>query len=155
MAFLSQLEGKGHASVYFHHQINACSMTIFSKLIAGDIPAYTIAESDKFFAFLDIFPCTPGHTLVVPKMETDRLFDLPDDFLAEYLGFCKPIANAIKTAFDADRVNMLTLGFEVPHCHIHLIPMNGMDDFTFLDKIKQTPDELAAAQQKILDAMGK
>jgi len=128
-------------------------MTIFSKIIAREIPAYTIAENDRFFAFLDIFPCTPGHTLVVPKLETDRLFDLPADYLDGYLGFCQPIANAIRKAFDADRVNILSLGFEVPHCHIHLIPMNGMEDFTFLEKIKQTPDELAAAQRKILEAM--
>ncbi len=128
-------------------------MTIFSKIIAGEIPSYTIAENDMFFAFLDIFPCTAGHTLVVPKIEIDKLFDLPEIYLQAFLPFCQPIAQAIQKAFAADRVNIITLGFEVPHCHIHLVPMQGMDDADILRKIKMSPDELRHAQQKILAAM--
>lgn len=130
-------------------------MTIFEKIIAGQIPSYKIAENELFYAFLDIFPCTEGHTLVVPKLAVDRLFDLPNEYLEGYLTFCKPVANAIKTAFEAERVNIITLGFEVPHCHIHLIPMNGMDDADIMRKIEMTPEALQAAQQKILAALSK
>lgn len=130
-------------------------MTIFSKIIAGEIPSFKIAENDKFYAFLDIFPATEGHTLVVPKTETDRLFDLPDDYLDGYLSFCKPIAQAIRKAFGCDRVNIITIGFEVPHAHIHLVPMNGMGEADILaHKLKPTMDELKAVQERILAAMG-
>lgn len=129
-------------------------MTIFSKIIAGEIPSYKIAENDKYYAFLDIFPSAPGHTLVVPKIETDRLFDLPEEWLEGYLSFCKPIANAIRTAFNADRVNIITIGFEVPHAHIHLVPMNGLGDVDILaHKIKTSPEELKAVQEKLLAVM--
>lgn len=125
-------------------------MTLFSKIIAGEIPSYKIAEDDRFFAFLDIFPATPGHVLVVPKTEVDRLFDLPAEYLNGLLTFAQPIAKAIQQAFPCDRVNILTLGFEVPHAHVHLIPMNGMADADILaTKKKAEPEELAAAQQKI------
>lgn len=125
-------------------------MTLFSKIIAGEIPSYKIAENDRFFAFLDIFPATPGHVLVVPKTEVDRLFDLPAEYLNGLLTFAQPIAKAIQQAFPCDRVNILTLGFEVPHAHVHLIPMNGMGDADILaSKKKAEPEELAAAQQKI------
>jgi histidine triad (HIT) family protein len=131
-------------------------MTLFSKIIAGEIPSFRIAENENFFAFLDIFPATEGHTLVVPKTEVDRLFDLPDEFLDGYLSFCKPIAQAIKTAFACDRVNIVTIGFEVPHAHIHLVPMNGMGDADILTKKnKPSLEELKATQQKILDALSK
>lgn len=131
-------------------------MTIFSKIIAGQIPSYKIAENDRFYAFLDIFPATPGHTLVVPKTETDRLFDLPDEYLNGYLTFCKPIANAIRKAFNADRVNIITIGFEVPHAHIHLVPMNGMHQVDILShKMKPTPEEMKAVQEKILAQLHK
>ena len=126
-------------------------MTIFSKIIAGDIPSYKIAENDKFFAFLDIFPAMPGHTLVVPKTEVDRLFDLNEDYLKEILVFSQPIAKAIQTAFSYDRVNILTIGFEVPHAHIHLLPMNGMSDMdAFAKKQKASDEELKEVQEKIL-----
>ena len=132
------------------------NMTIFSKIIAGEIPSYKIAENDKYFAFLDIFPSTPGHTLVVPKIEVDKLFDLPADYLEGYLSFCQPIAQAIQKAFPCNRINILTIGFEVPHAHIHLIPMNGMQDADVLShKLKPSADELKAVQQKILDAMAE
>lgn len=126
-------------------------MTLFSKIIAGEIPSYKIAENDRFFAFLDIFPATPGHVLVVPKTEVDRLFDLPADYLNGLLTFAQPIAKAIQQAYPCDRVNILTLGFEVPHAHLHLIPMNGMGDADILaSKKKAEPEELAAVQQKII-----
>jgi histidine triad (HIT) family protein len=132
-----------------------CIMTIFSRIIAGEIPCYKVAENDKFLAFLDIFPSVKGHTLVVPKIEVDRLFDLPDDYLDGYLTFCKPVANAIVKAFGADRVNIVTIGFEVPHAHIHLVPMNGMGDADILSgKRKMGDEELKAVQEKILSCMG-
>ncbi|CAN5404388.1 HIT family protein [soil metagenome] len=129
-------------------------MTIFSKIIAGEIPSFKIAENDKFYAFLDIFPSTKGHTLVVPKIEVDKLFDLPDDYLDSYLTFCKPIAQAIQKAFNCKRVNIITIGFEVPHAHIHLVPMNGMGDADILSKkLKLSMEELKAVQEKILKAL--
>lgn len=129
-------------------------MTIFSKIIAGEIPSYKIAENDLFFAFLDIFPAVDGHVLVVPKNPTDRLFDLSDAELSGILTFAKPIANAIKLAFGCDRVNIITIGFEVPHAHIHLVPMNGMADADILTKkLKPTPEQLKVIQEKILQRL--
>jgi histidine triad (HIT) family protein len=126
-------------------------MTLFSKIIAGEIPSYKIAENEKFYAFLDISPSAKGHTLVVPKIEVDKLFDLPFDYLADILTFAQPIANAIQKAFNYNRVNILTIGFEIPHAHIHLLPMNGMEDtHNLLKKIKITPEELKDVQDKIL-----
>lgn len=126
-------------------------MTIFSKIIAGEIPSYKIAENDKFFAFLDIFPSALGHTLVVPKIEVDKLFDLPTDYLNGILTFSQPIAKAIQKAYDYNRVNIITIGFEVPHAHIHLLPMNGMGDMNALSKkVKITPEELKNVQEKII-----
>lgn len=125
--------------------------TIFSKIIAGEIPSYKIAENEKFYAFLDIFPSVSGHTLVVPKIEVDRLFDLPTDYLDGILTFAQPIAKAIQKAFGCDRVNIITIGFEVPHAHIHLLPMNAMGDMNVLSKkMKVTPDELKVVQEKIV-----
>jgi histidine triad (HIT) family protein len=124
-------------------------MTIFSKIIAGQIPCYKIAENEKFLAFLDIFPSMKGHTLVVPKIEVDKIFDLPNDYLAEALVFAKPIAQAIQKAFNTNRVNIVTIGFEVPHAHIHLLPMNHMADADLSRKIKLTDEELKAVQQQI------
>jgi len=125
--------------------------TIFSKIIAGEIPSYKIAENEKFYAFLDIFPSVSGHTLVVPKIEVDRLFDLPTDYLDGILTFAQPIAKAIQKAFGCDRVNIITIGFEVPHAHIHLLPMNAMGDMNVLSKkMKVTPDELKVMQEKIV-----
>lgn len=127
-------------------------MTIFSKIIAGEIPSFKIAEDDLFYAFLDIFPSAEGHTLVVPKIETDQLFELPDNYLQHYLLFCKPIAAAIKKAMGCKRVNLITIGFEVPHAHLHLLPMNGMADADMLSKKrKATMEELALVQKKILE----
>ena len=126
-------------------------MTIFSKIIAGEIPSYKIAENDKFFAFLDIFPLVEGHVLVVPKTEIDNLFDLPEDFLGEILVFAKPIAKAIEKAFDCNRCGISVVGLEVPHAHIHLVPINSADDLNFTrGKIKLTPDQLKKVQEKIV-----
>ena len=126
-------------------------MTIFSKIIAGQIPSYKIAENEKFFAFLDIFPLVQGHTLVVPKIEIDNLFDLSDDYLEEMLVFAKPIAKAIERSFACNRCGISVVGLEVPHAHVHLIPINSADDLNFTrGKIKQTPDQLKKVQEKIL-----
>ena len=105
--------------------------TIFTKIINGEIPCYKIAENDRFFAFLDINPLAKGHTLVIPKQETDYLFDLEDDLLAEMNVFAKKIAIAQKKVIDCKRVGVAVLGLEVPHAHIHLIPMNSEADVNF------------------------
>jgi histidine triad (HIT) family protein len=129
-------------------------MTIFSKIIAGEIPSYKIAENERFFAFLDIFPLVAGHTLVVPKTETDNLFDLGDDYLSEILVFAKPIAKAIEKAFPCNRCGISVIGLEVPHAHIHLAPINYADDLNFTrPKLSMTPDQLKAVQGKILAAL--
>lgn len=126
-------------------------MTIFSKIIAGQIPSYKIAENDRFFAFLDIFPLVKGHTLVIPKIEVDNLFDVPDDYLSEMLVFAKPIAKAIEKAFPCNRCGLAVVGLEVPHAHIHLVPLNGVNDINFTrSKLKLSPEQLKEAQEKIL-----
>jgi histidine triad (HIT) family protein len=129
-------------------------MTIFSKIIAGDIPAYKIAENDQFFAFLDIFPLVEGHVLIVPKLEIDKFFDVPDVYLSTMLVFAKPIAKAIEKAFPCNRVGLAVVGLEVPHAHLHLVPINGIDDLNFTrGKLKLTPQQLKVAQEKILASM--
>ena len=126
-------------------------MTIFSKIISGQIPSFKIAENDHFFAFLDIFPLVTGHVLVVPKIEVDKFFDVPDDFLGEMLVFAKPIAHAIEKSFRCNRCGLAVVGLEVPHAHLHLVPLNNVDDLNFTrGKLKPTPDQLKAAQEKIL-----
>jgi len=126
-------------------------MTIFSKIIAGEIPSYKIAENDKFFAFLDIFPLREGHVLVIPKIETDKFFDVPDTFLAEILVFSKPIAKAIERSFPCNRVGMAVVGLEVPHAHLHLVPIDHVNDLNFTKgKIRVTPEQLSLAQEKII-----
>jgi histidine triad (HIT) family protein len=129
-------------------------MTIFSKIIAGEIPSYKIAENDKFFAFLDILPLTDGHVLVIPKIETDKFFDVPDEYLAEMLLFAKPIAHAIEKSFKCNRCGMAVVGLEVPHAHLHLVPINNIDDINFTrGKLKRSPEQLKTAQEKIIQAM--
>jgi histidine triad (HIT) family protein len=129
-------------------------MTIFSKIIAGEIPSYKIAENDKFFAFLDIFPLREGHVLVIPKKETDNLFDLPEDFLSEILVFARPIAKAIEKSFKCDRCGISVIGLEVPHAHMHLIPINSSNDLNFTQpKPKAADADLKRVQQKILEAL--
>ena len=129
-------------------------MTIFSKIIAGEIPSYKIAENEYFFAFLDIFPLVEGHVLVVPKQETDRFFDLDEQYLSEILLFAKPIAKAIEKAFPCNRCGMSVIGLEVPHAHVHLIPINSSDDLNFTrEKLKLSHEQLKQVQEKILAAL--
>lgn len=131
-------------------------MTIFSKIIAGEIPSYAVAENDRFFAFLDIFPLVEGHVLVVPKVEIDRFFDLPDDLLGEMMVFAKPIARAIESAFPCDRCGISVVGLEVPHAHLHLVPIRSADDLNFTrKKLSLTPEQFRGAQDKIIAALAE
>jgi histidine triad (HIT) family protein len=129
-------------------------MTLFSKIIRGEIPSYKIAEDDRFFAFLDIFPLRQGHVLVIPKTEVDNLFDLPADYLSQLLLFAQPIAKAIESAFPCDRCGIAVIGLEVPHAHVHLVPINSANDLNFTQpKPKASDDDLKAVQDKILNAL--
>lgn len=128
--------------------------TIFSKIIAGEIPSYKIAEDDMFFAFLDIFPMAEGHVLVVPKVETDKVFDVSDEYLAKWLLFAKPIAKAIEKSFDCNRCGISVIGLEVPHAHMHLVPINNADDLNFTrDKLKLNEEQFKQIQQTIINNM--
>jgi len=116
--------------------------SIFTRIINGEIPCYKIAEDDRYFAFLDINPVTRGHTLVIPKQETDNIFDLDDDLLAGLHVFAKKVAQAIDTAIPCERVTMAVVGLEVPHAHIHLIPINSMREYSFANpKLKLSKEE--------------
>ena len=124
--------------------------TIFSKIVKGEIPSYKIAEDEKYYAFLDINPLVKGHTLVIPKQETDYLFDLDDDLLAGLMVFAKKVAKAIDKAVDCKRVGVAVLGLEVPHAHIHLIPMKTEADISFSNpKLKFSPEEFEAIAESI------
>ena len=126
-------------------------MTLFSKIIRGEIPSYKIAENEKFFAFLDVFPLREGHVLVIPKVEVDNLFDLEEDYLSGILSFARPIAKAIEKAFPCNRCGISVIGLEVPHAHIHLVPINSSNDLNFTQpKPKAADKDLETAQQKIL-----
>jgi histidine triad (HIT) family protein len=128
--------------------------SVFSKIIAGEIPSYKIAENDHFYAFLDIFPLREGHVLVVCKTEVDKIFDVSDALLAEWLVFAKPIAKAIEQAFDCDRCGLSVIGLEVPHAHMHLVPINSSDDLNFSrPKLKLSAEELKAVQEKIVSEL--
>ena len=125
-------------------------MDIFSKIAAGEIPSYKCAESDKFYAFLDINPLAKGHTLVIPRREVDYIYDMDDDELAEYQVFAKQVAVALKKAFTCKKVAQVVLGLEVPHAHIHLIPMNSEADVDFRrEKLKLSSEEMTAIAEKI------
>src|ERR1700733_5151943 len=129
-------------------------MTIFSKIIAGEIPSYKIAEDDKFYAFLDIFPLREGHVLVVPKTETDNLWELPKDYLSDMLLFAQPIARAIEKAIPCNRCGMSVIGLEVPHAHIHLIPIDSANDLNFTRaKPKAKEKDLERVQQLIISQL--
>ena len=131
-------------------------MTLFSKIIAGEIPSYKIAENERFYAFLDIFPLREGHTLVVPKVEVDKFFEMPDAFLAEMLLFSQPIARAIEDVFDCNRCGLSVVGLEVPHAHLHLVPIDSSDDLNFTrPKLKLRPEQLKAVQDKIVSSIAK
>ena len=126
-------------------------MTLFSKIISGEIPSYKIAEDAQFFAFLDIFPLREGHVLVVPKIEIDNVFDLPNEYLTGMLQFAQPIAKAIERSFRCNRCGVSVIGLEVPHAHIHLIPINSSNDLNFTQhKSKASDEDLKKVQQKIL-----
>jgi len=128
--------------------------TIFSKIINGEIPSYKIAENDRFFAFLDINPLSKGHTLVVPKQETDYLFDLDDTLLAEMIVFAKQIACGIKQAIPCTRVGVMVVGLEVPHAHIHLIPIQKESDMSLSNpRLKLSKEEFAEIAAKIRETM--
>ena len=127
--------------------------TIFSKIISGNIPSYKIAENDKFYAFLDINPMTKGHTLVVPKQETDYIFDLDDVLLGEMIIFSKQVALAIEKAISCTRVGMMVIGLEVPHAHIHLVPIQNEGDLNLSNpKVKLSNDEFIEIADKIKKA---
>lgn len=130
--------------------------SIFSRIIAGEIPCYKIAENDKFFAFLDINPMVKGHTLIVPKQETDYIFDLNDEDLAAMHVFAKHIAAAIKRAFPCKKVGEAVLGLEVPHAHIHLIPINKESDMIFSNpKLKLSDEEMETIAKAIREEWKK
>ncbi|RZK49756.1 MAG: HIT domain-containing protein [Pedobacter sp.] len=129
-------------------------MSIFSKIIKGEIPAHKVAETDKFLAFLDISPLVMGHVLVIPKTEVDYIFDIEDNTYMELMLFAKQVAKAVKIAFPCKKVGVAVIGLEVPHAHIHLIPMNQVSDMNFAQpKLSPSDAELAAAAQKIVAAL--
>lgn len=124
--------------------------TIFSRIVAGEIPCYKVAEDEKHFAFLDINPVAPGHTLVIPKKEVDYIFDLTDEEYAELQLFAKRVAEAMKQAIPCQRVGVAVMGLEVPHTHIHLIPINKEADMNFFkEKATLSPEEMAQIASKI------
>lgn len=124
--------------------------SIFTKIINGEIPSYQIAENDKFLAFLDVFPLVHGHVLVIPKNETDYIFDIDDVDLSEMMLFAKKVAKAIKKSISCKRVGVAVIGLEVPHAHIHLVPMNTVNDINFTQaKLKPTNEELEKMAQLI------
>jgi histidine triad (HIT) family protein len=124
--------------------------TIFSRIINGEIPSYKIAENEHFYAFLDISPLCPGHTLVVPKLETDYIFELPEKYLEELLVFARPLALAIQQAVPCKRCGIAVIGLEVPHAHLHLVPINNADDLNFTrPKLQLLPAEMKSIQDKI------
>jgi histidine triad (HIT) family protein len=129
-------------------------MSIFSKIIAGEIPAHVVAESNEFLAFLDISPLAEGHVLVIPKKEVDYIFDLDDETYTGLHIFAKIVATALKKAIPCKKVGVAVIGLEVPHAHIHLIPMNRVDDMNFArPKLSFTPEELSATKEKIKAAL--
>ena len=129
-------------------------MTLFSRIIAGEIPSFKIAENERFYAFLDVYPLREGHTLVIPKTEVDNLFDLSPDYLSEMLVFAQPIAKAIERSFKCNRCGISVIGLEIPHAHMHLIPINSSNDLNFTQhKARAADEDLQKVQQKILSAL--
>jgi histidine triad (HIT) family protein len=127
--------------------------SIFTKIIDGQIPCHKIAENDKFLAFLDIMPLREGHTLVIPKVETDYIFDIDDKTLGDMMVFAKTVAGKIKNAIPCNRIGVTVIGLEVPHAHIHLIPINTLSDMDFTrTKLNPSTESLAATAQKIREA---
>lgn len=127
--------------------------TLFTKIITGEIPCHKVAENDKFLAFLDIMPLCLGHTLVIPKVEVDYLFDIEDELLGEMMIFSKLVAKKIKTSFPCIRVGVTVIGLEVPHAHIHLIPINVLDDMNFSnEKLSLSSEDLDSIAFKIAES---
>lgn len=125
-------------------------MSVFTKIINKEVPAYIIKENDRFIAFLDIFPIVKGHVLVIPKIAEDKFFDLTDEYLSEILIFAKPVAKAIEKSFDCNRCGIAVIGLEVPHAHMHLAPINAADDLNFTrKKLEIKKEEMEAIQKKI------
>jgi histidine triad (HIT) family protein len=128
--------------------------SIFSKIIAGEIPCYKIAENDHFIAFLDVFPLVKGHVLVVPKQEVDKVFDLSDALLSEMLVFAKPIAKAIEKSIECKRCGISVIGLEVPHAHMHLVPLQSADDLNFTrEKMKVDAEEMERIRTLIINQL--
>jgi histidine triad (HIT) family protein len=127
--------------------------TIFTRIINGEIPCYKVAENDRFLAFLDIMPLTKGHVLVIPKIEVDYLFDMEDELLGDMMVFAKQVAQKMKLVLPCRRIGVTVIGLEVPHAHIHLIPINGVSDMDFSKpKLQPSQSDLAEVAQKIIEA---
>lgn len=130
--------------------------TIFSKIIKGEIPSYKIAENDKFYSFLDISPLAKGHTLVVPKVQNDYIFDLDDTTLAEMMVFAKKVALAVEKAIPCKRIGVAVIGLDVPHTHIHLVPINSVGDLDFKkERVKLTEEEFKQTAVAIAECFNK
>lgn len=127
--------------------------TVFTKIIKGEIPSYKVAENEHFYAFLDINPNAKGHTLVVPKKEVNRLFDLDESTYNELMSFSRKIAKAQKKVINCDRIGMAVIGLEVPHVHVHLIPLNAMEDIQFTKKVKLEPQEFVEIAKAIAEKL--
>ncbi|MFW5852293.1 MAG: HIT family protein [Bacteroidota bacterium] len=128
--------------------------TLFSRIVTGEIPAHKIAENEDFLAFLDINPLVMGHTLVIPKQEIDYIFDVPDDMLARMMTFSKEIGKSIEKSVECKRIGIAVIGLEVPHCHIHLVPLNEMDDINFTrPKLQPKQEDLKMMAEKIRSHM--
>ena len=129
--------------------------TLFSKIISGELPAYKVAEDAKFLAFLDINPNAKGHTLCIPKVETDKLFDLDESTYLSLMAFSRKVAMALEQVVSCKRVGMTVIGLEVPHVHVHLIPLNAMEDAQFNKKVRLEPEEFAQLAQSIQEQFNK
>lgn len=129
--------------------------TLFSKIISGELPAYKVAEDSQFLAFLDINPNAKGHTLCIPKVETDKLFDLDEPTYLALMAFSRKVAMALEQVVSCKRVGMTVIGLEVPHVHVHLIPLNAMEDAQFNKKVQLEPEEFAQLAQSIQEQFNK
>lgn len=124
--------------------------SLFSKIVSGEIPCHKLAETDRFLAFLDVFPLVEGHVLVIPKQETDYIFDIADQDLADMMVFAKYVAQGVKKAIPCKRIGVAVIGLEVPHAHIHLVPMNTVNDINFtMPKLNPSTEQLSATAAKI------
>lgn len=123
--------------------------SIFTKIVNGEIPCYKVAETDDFLAFLDVNPNSKGHTLCIPKMEVDKIFDLDEDTYNRLMSFSRKVALAIEKAIPCKRVGVTVIGLEVPHAHVHLIPLHSMEDARFIQKVKLSPEEFTETANAI------